>query len=69
MTLDFIPLVVQNHPKKQLVKDKDNIKLLKQAEAIRNKHGKNSKNPIKKPKGRGNRSNKSLLPGGLPGEF
>ena len=65
MTLDFIPLVVQNHPKKQLVKDKDNIKLLKQAEAIRNKHGKNSKNP----KGRGNRSNKSLLPGGLPGEF
>ena len=67
MILDFITLVVQNHPKKQLVKD--NIKLLKQAEAIRNKHGKNSKNPVKKPRGRGNRSNKSLLPGGLPGEF
>ena len=66
MTLDFITLVVQNHPKKQLVKDKDNIKLLKQAEAIRNKHGKKSKNPVK---GRGNRSNKSLLPGGLQGEF
>ena len=67
MILDFKTLVVQNHPKKQL--SKDDMKLLKQAEAIRNKHGKNSKNPIKKPKGRGNRSNKSLLPGGLPGEF
>ena len=66
MILDFITLVVHNHPKKQLVKDKDNIKLLKQAEAIRNKHGIKSKNPVN---GRGNRSNKSLLPGGLPGEF